>query len=478
MKQLPFMKKQFIFFSIILAISLPGYSQFQTRISGQISHLKQDTIALVLKVDGLLRKSVVKYLPVVNGHFDGELPVSQPTYFYLKDGVNYTYGLVDPGDDIVLEYDANDPAVSLQFHGKGSEKCVYENGLAQLKLSKRMMEQRSAARDAKYPFDYMFRFVDSTIAAYLGRLNAIRLLMSDGSYQMLKADLKASLLSNKYRSVGLLYHESPTETLKKRKGQLTDASRKMIENIAVFDGNFSYSPTYVNEVYNVLFMEFDGLVLNNKSETGLIKKYDYLIDRLPESLRKPVLCLFLEYDITHLNQGEDLEALIDRTYPAEQDSVLKNYLVKLYTDVLSFKKGMDAPAFEVENEQGKKVTLASLKGKVVLLDFWYGACGPCHALFESIAPVKQFFAGNDSVVFLCVSIDKNSVWKAALKKYGISGYHVYTENKEGNHPMVKAYKVGSYPTMCLIDAKGKIFMATPSHRAEELEEEIKAALRE
>ncbi len=139
-------------------------------------------------------------------------------------------------------------------------------------------------------------------------------------------------------------------------------------------------------------------------------------------------------------------------------------------------KQMDALDFVVENEKGEKVSLSTLKGKVLYLNFWFGACGPCHSLFQTLKPVKEHFSQNENVIFLCVSVDRKDVWETSLKKYKIDGLHVFTENKENNHPIIKTYKVGEYPTTCLIDGSGKIFMASTSNNPDELIRQIETAL--
>ncbi|MBO9683841.1 MAG: TlpA family protein disulfide reductase, partial [Flavisolibacter sp.] len=167
---------------------------------------------------------------------------------------------------------------------------------------------------------------------------------------------------------------------------------------------------------------------------------------------------------------------IKNTYTSPADSIYSNYIQKYYSNITSFKRGMAAPEFTLENDKGEKLNLATFRGKVVYLDFWYATCGPCHALFSTIAPVKKHFANRPEVVFFNVSIDPRTTWLDALKKYTIAGYHAYTEGKKGDHPIISAYKVGGYPTTCLIDRNGKIFLATPSTQPAELIQQIEQAL--
>ena len=300
--------------------------------------------------------------------------------------------------------------------------------------------------------------------------------MMDESFNLLNAYLAATLMYNKNRSVGLIYYESFDETLAKRQKELTNESKSILQNNLKFDGSLYYSSKYVDVVYTILFMQYDGLVFANKKSRDIIEKYKYLNSHLPQKLKAPVLTLFLEDDISKLNQNEDIETIIQKTYTSPQDSIYKSFITSRYYDAISLKKGMDAPDFVLENEKGEKISLATFKGKVVYLDFWFAGCGPCHALFETIKPVKKYYASNDKVVFLTVSIDSKKIWMESLDKYKLEGYQAFTENQEINHQIVKSYKVVGYPTTCLIDKRGKIFLANPSKFAQELQQQIENAL--
>lgn len=470
------MKKQTFIFLLALFFISNGYGQTHTIISGQISNLKKDSIKILLQINSVTRQTETFFIPVVNGRFEKEIQISKPTYLYVSDGLNYINGIVELGDRTNITYDADNVVPSLKFQGKGSEKFTFLNKFIQYKLSQKLGERVLLAKKAKYPFDQLFKFIDSAGTSFQNQLNLLKSSMSPESYKLLQADVKASIIANKYRSVGMVYHESIDETQQKRHLELTSDSKKYLQNILKFDKTLFYSSTYINAVYNILFMHYDGLVLANKISIGILKKYDYLNQLLPGNLKIPVLTLFLEYDINKLNQTEDLEVVINQTYLSAKDSIYKKYIAKRYIDATSFKKGMNAPDFVLKNEREEKVTLASFKGKVVYIDFWYGECGPCHALFQTIKPVKKHFSENEDVVFLCVSIDSKDMWEASLKKYKIDGYHVFTEGMKSNHPIIKAYKVSGYPTACLIDREGKIYMANPSNNPDELLKQIETAV--
>jgi len=470
------MKKQATSFLLILCLTFIGHAQTYSILGGQWLNAKKDTLKLVLQLNLITRLSETFFIPIVNGRFEIKLEIVEPTYLYVTDGVNYINGLIEPGNKTNIFCNADDPKSSLNFTGKGSEKFTFLNSFIQYGMYKKLRELVPLAKETKYPFDRLLHFIDSAGNAFLKQLSTLKNSMSSKSFSLLGADVKANMMGNKYRSIGMIYHESVDETLTKRQAELTAFTKKYLKNVLKFDQKMFYSPTYINEVYNILFMHYDGLILANKLSPGLVKKYDLLENLLPANLKAPVLTLFLEYDIQKLNQSEDLETVITQTYLQSKDSIFKNYIVRKFTDAGAFSKGMDAPGFVLENQKGEPVTLATLRGKVVYLDFWFAACGPCHVLFQTIKPVKDYFRKNNDVVFLCVSIDPKDIWTASLEKFNIDGYHVFTEDKERNHPIIKAYKVGGYPTNCLIDGNGKIFMANPSSNPEELIKQIEDAL--
>ena len=76
-------------------------------------------------------------------------------------------------------------------------------------------------------------------------------------------------------------------------------------------------------------------------------------------------------------------------------------------------------------ENGKAVSLASLKGKVVFINFWATWCPPCIHEMPSINKLKQSFAGNDKIVFLMVDVEgkmKESMAFMEKNKYDLPVY--------------------------------------------------------
>lgn len=466
---------------IIISLLLLGQvylvqAQSTMLISGVIENLGKDSIQVGVLLDGVTRRFHTLKVAVVNKQFGCRIPVNQPGLVSIMDGENYINGIIEAGDSLRIEYDVKDALRSLVVEGKGKEKFLLLQDLSHAKINALLNALPAKAREAKHPFDYLHHFVDSCEEHYLGRLEQVKLSMSQPAYQLLKGEIKGTFLFKRYYSIGLVHQEGMDQTLQNRKAELTPATEQYLHHAVDVEGAYVSSPTYVQGVRSLLEAHYGELITDKKAKGSLMKKYLYLDSLLPAPLRVSVLTLLLAYEVDNGISTANFQALSKFIYTSPADSVYAGYVNNKLQQSLAFKKGMLAPDFSVEDENGKLVSLSSFKGKVVYLDFWFSACGPCHALFAGIQPAKAYFRNNNKVVFLTVSVDDKPVWKKALATYKIGGYHVFTQDKGREHAMIKDYQVDGYPTTYIIDPNGKMAVVRPARSAEELIREIEAVL--
>ena len=100
---------------------------------------------------------------------------------------------------------------------------------------------------------------------------------------------------------------------------------------------------------------------------------------------------------------------------------------------------------------GEKLALASLKGKVVVFDFWATWCGPCRAQQPLYEQVKERFAANPNVVFLNVSTDEN---RDAVKPFLEANRWKKTVYFEDG--LSALLRVSSIPTTMIVNGRGEI----------------------
>lgn len=134
--------------------------------------------------------------------------------------------------------------------------------------------------------------------------------------------------------------------------------------------------------------------------------------------------------------------------------------------------GKMAPVFE-ELGVDRKTTysLASLKGKVVLIDFWASWCGPCRKENPNVVKTYEKYK-NDGFTVMSVSLDTDKdKWNAAIKQDKLTWDNHVSDLGGWNSRVGKMYGVNSVPFTVLIDQEGKII--NTNLRGEALENELR-----
>ena len=170
--------------------------------------------------------------------------------------------------------------------------------------------------------------------------------------------------------------------------------------------------------------------------------------------------LSVVYGLENLPIEEHYSFYDSVTQKLKQDTTLaKNFFVAdLITKVDGAKNlavGAEAPEISMENPDGEIITLSSLKGKYVLIDFWAAWCKPCRAENPNVVRMYSEYGG-DQFEILGVSLDRNrEAWLKAIDQDGLPWLHV-SDLQYFNNAGARTYQISAIPATYLIGPDGKI----------------------
>ena len=258
-----------------------------------------------------------------------------------------------------------------------------------------------------------------------------------------RAELLALSLANTFPQLALLFNPQADQPVFAGEGEARTLSRGMLEGKSYERVELS-SP----EGKRVLWID---------PETFLLRRMEVPIDSQRDQLSRALQAS----DITVRIDFEDI------TYNPELDDEL--FTLEVPEGVRRVRRFIPPPPegppeylgkplgeFSFTSMDGERVTPDSLKGKVIILDFWSTICPPCQVQTPVLNAIYKHFESNEDVAFLAVSTDRRTVRdetvEKTLRKWG------------GEMPVVRDLSASYYhelnvrqtPTMLFADKEGRL----------------------
>lgn len=161
----------------------------------------------------------------------------------------------------------------------------------------------------------------------------------------------------------------------------------------------------------------------------------------------------------YLDVYKALDKGLNEKYPDNKDIKSFHSMVQqaemMVAKTEAIKIGNEAPELILPTPNDKDFALSSLRGKVVLIDFWASWCGPCRKELPNVKRAYEKYK-NKGFEILGVSLDKDrNAWLEAISKEGLTWPQV-SDLKFWQSEAVQIYAIQSIPYTVLIDKEGKI----------------------
>lgn len=302
--------------------------------------------------------------------------------------------------------------------------------------------------------------MDSFEAAQLRFLESWKADLPAKYYRYERDGLQYTLANQKdmYHGLrGFFAQQLPDLTVPQIPDGYYDFYQKLKWNQDWLIGKHDYENTASSYAYQILKQQ---KLIEGKMTPALVLAQLKVIDSISSGLSSyHLMAGFLE-SYYKRNKSELLALAHDYFMSSDAPNALKKRITELKAHADLLKPGVPAPAFSLQNLEGKSVQLSDYKGKVVFIDFWASWCVPCIAEFKYVPELKTALKGKD-IVFLYVSLDEQTeAWRKSATKLLPGELHLWAPGAFTGD-IAKAYQITGIPRYVVVDRAGLIYDLSP-----------------
>lgn len=165
-----------------------------------------------------------------------------------------------------------------------------------------------------------------------------------------------------------------------------------------------------------------------------------------------LLIPLLTFHLTLSGQNNCFEHCWENLESASKEPVSEEFKFP-YQKVLTYLEGCQMPPFEYKTLNGNYLVPESLRGRVVVMNFWFESCTPCRNEMPGLNKLASYFKGKD-VIFVAFGRDSARSIREFLRSHEFNFLHVPDSFNTG---ALDCFCVmGGFPTTMIFDKKGKL----------------------
>lgn len=245
---------------------------------------------------------------------------------------------------------------------------------------------------------------------------------------------------------------------KKEKAELNKLKDSLIQNIQKADPNMQQA-------------------LQQQAELVFSKKLNDIKQKINTYLQSNQAPLALITTSELINPEFDFELFNKLVSQLEKEysySIHVKQLVNKRNQLISTAIGQPSPEINLPDINNQSVALSSLKGKVVLIDFWASWCGPCRKENPNVVRLYNQYKDKGFDIY-SVSLDKNKdAWIKAIEMDKLTWPSHVSDLLQWSSSVVPQFGIEGIPFTMLIDRDGKIL--AKGLRGQQLEDKLKELL--
>ncbi|TCD05858.1 TlpA family protein disulfide reductase [Pedobacter frigidisoli] len=345
----------------------------------------------------------------------------------------------------------------ISFRGKGSEKldCQYQmaSELMSQAISSRITSLKNSHRyDENFKFQQIMR--DTRWAIQKQILETYRSTMTEQVFEHISSQVR---FDQEYYYLKILAYDYSAGIPAQRSAAIRFFKQQYANDLPLpKDGPIAtLSSEYYLYLYklNWLRVEFEEFPEGHAFERVSMKKfYEHLTSNYSGLTLHHLLLLF--FTESGKQQNEVMSYYLP-TIAVLPDGFSRKLLVKWHQRFTEFHD----QDFSLTDESGKTVKLNTLRGKVLVIDFWFNGCQGCLEMTPSIEKLINDFSYNQDVLFISINTDDLRKFQDGIKMGGYTSDKqliLYTSGMARQHPLLKYIGIDFYPTIMIIGKDGNL----------------------